>query len=262
MATIIYKTSKARCVSDMSSDVLKYKKLRFSGRQIIYLCIFSILILAIYRLKSLWYDDILQNLKILQEQKVNPPFSNKISNSCFGIENLSELVRILDDPTKALSGTRNNIDCMKTPKLLDLIFDVDSSNETTQLKIPSKQLKRLITQIWLNNDSSLYKQFLSQKTVTLTNRWTYETTGINPLRALRPRQIQNLDSLNFTLDLIKTSQSGCNFCNKDYTTMDSFGRIEVNGSRSNMYSAHNSFQYTDPVGLFIPEDIHNWMQVR
>ena len=261
MVSIIHKTSKARYVSDMSSVVLKYKKLRFSGRQIIYLCIFSILILAIYRLKSLWYDDILQNLKILQEQKVNPPFSNKISNSCFGIENLSELVRILDDPTKALNGTRNNIDCMKTPKLLDLIFDVDSSNETTQLKIPSKQLKRLITQIWLNNDSSLYKQFLSQKTVTLTNRWTYETTGINPLRALRPRQIQNLDSLNFTLDLIKSSQSGCNFCNKDYTTMDSFGRIEVNGSRSNMYSAHNSFQYTDPVGLFIPEDIHNWMQV-
>ena len=73
MVSIIHETSKARYVSDMSSVVLKYKKLRFSGRQIIYLCIFSILILAIYRLKSLWYDDILQNLKILQEQKVNPP---------------------------------------------------------------------------------------------------------------------------------------------------------------------------------------------
>ena len=261
MATIIYKTSKARCVSDMSSDVLKYKKLRFSGRQIIYLCIFSIIILAIYKFKSLSYDDILQNLAVLREQKFNLSFSNKISNSCFGIKNLSELVRILDDPTNALSGTCNNIDCMITPKLLEIIFDIDSSNETTQLRIPSKKMKRLITQVWLQNDSSLYKQFLSQKTVTLTNRWTHESTGINPLRALRPRQIQNLDSLNFTLDLIKSSQSGCNFCNKDYTTMDSFGRIEVNGSRSNMYSAHNSFQYTDPVGLFIPKDIHNWMQV-
>ena len=244
----------------MSGDVLKSKKIRFSCRQMIYLCTSSILIFLIYTSKL--HTDILQCLKNPREQKSAISIPNTISDNCFGIENLSELVDIIDDPTKLVVVGFENRDCTIVPKLLDLLFDIDSSNETSSFKIPSKKLKRLITRKWLKNDSNLYKQFLKQKTITLTNRWTFETTGINPLRALRPRQNQNLNSLNFTLDLIENSKSECNFCDKDYTMTDSFGRIEANGRKSNMYSAHNSFQYTDPVGLFIPKDIHNWMQVE
>ena len=95
--------------------------------------------------------------------------------------------------------------------------------------------------------------------MTLTNRWSFETVGINPLRALRPRQSSNSDSLQYTLDLINKTKDGCNFCNKNLTSMDSFGRIE--DLQLNLYSAHNSFPYTDHVGIFIPENIHNWMEV-
>ena len=79
------------------------------------------------------------------------------------------------------------------------------------------------------------------------------------MRALRPRGAANGDSLKYTLDLINKSRPSCNFCDKNYTAMDSFGRVEV--PELNVYSAHTSFQYTDPVGIFIPGNAHNWMEV-
>ena len=143
--------------------------------------------------------------------------------------------------------------------MIDRIFHVDLSKSSEPINIP-EEMEKLVKEKWLNNDAILFKKFLHPKTVTLTNRWSFETVGINPLRALRPRQSSDSDSLQYTLDLINKTKDGCNFCNRNLTSMDSFGRIEDH--ELNLYSAHNSFPYTDHVGIFIPENIHNWMEVR
>ena len=120
-------------------------------------------------------------------------------------------------------------------------------------------MEALIHQRWLKNNATLFHKFLYPKIISITNRWTLETTGINLLRALKPKKYNGSETLRYTLKLINETKEGCNFCNKNFTIMDSFGRIEL--PKSDLYSAHNSFQFIDNVGLFIPGAIHNWMEV-
>lgn len=184
-----------------------------------------------------------------------------IITPCAKYNNIEDLIHLFDQRENYFNSVDDErMDaCKRTYKLVDLIFKFDLSNGSEKIVIPTK-METLVRKSWLKNDPILFEKFLRPKTLTLTNRWTFETTGINPLRALRPRQNTNSNNLKYTLDLINRTKSGCNFCDKDFTVMDSFGRIE--DPKLNLYSARNSFPYTDHVGIFVPEKIHNWMEVR
>lgn len=184
-----------------------------------------------------------------------------MKDSCVKYRNIEELIKFFENPDEYLVSVHSDLKniCQKASELIELLFQVELSNDSEKIIIP-KAMETLVKEKWLKNDPVLFEKFLSPKTLALTNRWTLETTGINPLRALRPRQNSNADSLQYTLDLINRTKKGCNFCNKDSTSIDSFGRIE--NQKLQLYSAHNSFPYTDFVGIFIPEKIHNWMEVK
>ena len=184
---------------------------------------------------------------------------NEITTTCTKSNNIEELIELFRNSGQYLENDDNKKNaCQKVSNLINMIFEVDFVHNSEKIIIP-KPMKKLVKENWLRNDTELFEKFLSPKTLTLTNRWTFETTGINPLRALRPRQNSNDDSLQYTLNLINRTKHGCNFCNKEYMSIDSFGRIE--DQDLNLYSAHNSFPYTDFVVIFIPEKLHNWMEV-
>ena len=197
---------------------------------------------------------------ILNASKKGSYEQKKITTPCEKYNNIEDLIRFFDQRESYFSRLNHDkMDaCRRTYELVDLIFKFDLSNKSEHILIPTK-METLVRNTWLKNDPVLFEKFIRPKTLTLTNRWTFETTGINPLRALRPRQNANSNNLKYTLDLINRTKSGCNFCDKDYTVMDSFGRIEE--PKFNLYSARNSFPYTDHVGIFVPEKIHSWMEV-
>ena len=179
-----------------------------------------------------------------------------ISEPCLNIKDISHLLDFFRSDKILLDNTSKR-GCNRISYLISVLFEIELSNGSSII-IPS-EMEKMIRTKWLKNNENLFNQFLHPKTLTVTNRMTLDTTGINPLRAWRPRIDNSADSLKYTLNAINQSRKGCNFCNKDYTVMDNFGRIEV--SELGLYSAHNSFQYTDPVGIFIPGKQHNWMEV-
>ena len=193
-----------------------------------------------------------------QLPKLSSLKKHKIENSisCLDIKDIGHLMVIFENYRNLLNNSTKRW-CHHVSHLIDILFRIELS-KGSDIIIPS-QMEEMIRTNWLRNDKNLFNSFLHPKTLTITNRWTFETTGINPLRALRPRQNNAADSLNYTLNAINQSRKGCNFCNKNYTIMDPFGRIEL--PKLGLYSAHNAFQYIDPVGLFIPGTIHNWMKV-
>ena len=212
-----------------------------------------------------YYDDSLdnENRKLLvshnsdsNQNKID--FKGEITTACVRLKDIEELIEFFENSDRYLENVNKKDTCQKVSRLINMIYEIDLINNSEKIIIP-KPMEKLVKEKWLGNDPELFEKFLSPKTLTLTNRWTFETTGINPLRALRPRQNSNDDSLQYTLNLINTTKSGCNFCNKEYMSIDSFGRIE--NQNLNLYSAHNSFPYTDFVGIFIPEKLHNWMKV-
>ena len=195
-------------------------------------------------------DEILPNLISLKMYEMS------LSGPCLDVKDIGHLLGIFKNYKRFLNSSTKR-ECHHISHLIDVLFRIELS-KGSDIIIPS-QMEEIIRKHWLNNDKNLFNKFLHPETLTITNRWTFETTGINPLRGLRPRQNNSSDSLKYTLNAINQSRKGCNFCNKNYTVMDRFGRIEL--SKLGLYSAHNSFQYIEPVGLFIPGKIHNWMEV-
>jgi hypothetical protein len=198
---------------------------------------------------TIFVDDDIVSKRYLHQQMVTSP--------CVEIKNMNQLLDIFENHTHIFNGIEK-LECQDISHILDTLFEIDIS-KSAEIIIPPL-MNSLVKRNWLKNDRKLFEQFIRPKTATLTNVWTFETTGINPLRALRPRVTTNADSLKYTLELINKSRAGCNFCDKNYTAMDSFGRVQV--PELNIYSAHNSFEYVDPVGIFIPGNIHNWMKVK
>ena len=185
---------------------------------------------------------------------------SKLSNSSIELKNINQLLDFFDNYKQTLRKT-NNSECQKVSLIIDALFRVKGSNRSDSIAdiIIPHQMNILIHEKWFKNNDTLFHKSLRPKTLTITNRWTFETTGINPFRALRPRQNKDSNMLKYTLNVINQTKSGCNFCNRNYTAMDYFGRIEL--PKSKMFSARNYFPYIDNVGLFIPGAIHNWMEV-
>ena len=234
---------------------------------VIFICFLVIILLIVYTNSNLFYTNLttkyLPNKKekifltqdIVHQQKY---YANKLSVPCVDIKNIDGLIHVFEN-YKSVFNDIQKIECQEISVIFDLIFDIDLSNGS-EIIIPVL-MEKLVQDTWLKGDEELFRKFKKPKTVTLTNRWTFETTGINPLRAIRPRPNVNFDDpLKYTLDVIRKSKVGCQFCDKNFTIIDRFGRIEL--SKSNLYSAHNAFQYTDNVGIFIPGAIHNWMEVK
>ena len=212
-----------------------------------------------------YYDDSLDNEKrklfVIHNSDSNQnkiDFKEEITPACVKHENIKELIEFFENSDRYLENVNKKDTCQKVSRLINMIYEIDIVNNSEKIIVP-KPMEKLVKEKWFGNDPELYEKFLSPQTLTLTNRWTFETTGINPLRSLRPRQNSNDDSLQYTLNLINTTKNGCNFCNKEYMSIDSFGRIE--DQNLNLYSAHNSFSYTGFVGIFIPAKLHNWMEV-
>lgn len=179
-----------------------------------------------------------------------------ISEPCLNIKDIGHLLYFFGN-YKRLLGNNSKRRCNRITYLIDILFQIELHNGSSI--IITSEMEKMIRTNWLKNNQNLFNQFSHPKTLTITNRMTLETTGINPLRAWRPRMNNSADSLKYTLNAINQSIKGCNFSNKHYTIMDNFGRVEV--PALGLHSAHNAFQYTDPVGIFIPEKHHNWMEV-
>ena len=237
------------------------KLLNHGIRRICFILVMSVLIFSLttsYYAMRVTNNDIQKHIH--DEDAVVITHHNIIVDQpCIKPQNTDHLVDLLADDKALLKAVRK---CDKVIQILDKLFDIDVSNRENATKsdfiIPS-QMETLIRQKWLKNDTVLFHKFLYPKMISITNRWTLETTGINPLRALKPKKSNGSETLRYTLKLIKDTREGCNFCNKNFTIMDSFGRIQL--PKSDLYSAHNSFQFIDNVGLFIPGAIHNWMEV-
>lgn len=93
--------------------------------------------------------------------------------------------------------------------------------------------------------------------ISIFNRFTYENTIFNPLRAARPGAKGNVEEISsYLVNLLSETEKSCDFC--QYSTMtaeESFGRIES----THASTAGNSFKYDVFHGLVMLRH-HNPLQ--
>lgn len=128
--------------------------------------------------------------------------------------------------------------CNQIGAIFRTMFELDES--FGEIKV-TEQFKVKV-QNWLNNDPALTKQALKQKIIKVYNRYLYEEVIYNPLRGKRPQAKPLSSPKTYSLDLLKESMKGCDFCEGAYetnTAADVFDRIETKHS----YTAANTFKY-------------------
>ena len=140
--------------------------------------------------------------------------------------------------------------------LMNMLYQVDISID--HVTVPVKMVA-LVRDQWFQGNATLYRMFQNPRVLTVTDRYTSETSNVNLIRSLRPKPLGSGDALKEVLRVIEESRSGCNFCGTDHTLQDTFGRLRV--AQNNIFTAENSFRFYDYSGLVIPGDIHNFMEV-
>ena len=104
----------------------------------------------------------------------------------------------------------------------------------------------------------MYDKIVNPSILIVTNKWTHETVGWNPLRAKKPSGTKagRTDEKRYVDDLLTSSKNKCDFCAKNRTAMPAFGRIE--NPELGIYTAANVFPYFDNLGLVIPRNHHDF----
>ena len=126
------------------------------------------------------------------------------------------------------------------------------------------------SEIGIKGDYQLYDRVLHPTIMTVTNRWTHETVGWNPLRVKKPTSADTprygslkaallqkpSEEKKFVDDLMANSSGNCDFCAKNRTAVPAFGRVE--NDLLEIYTAANVFSYFDMAGLIIPRKAHDF----
>ena len=104
----------------------------------------------------------------------------------------------------------------------------------------------------------MYDKIINPSILIVTNKWTQETVGWNPLRAKKPSATKRgqADEKHYIDNVMLSSRKGCDFCAKNKTAVPAFGRIE--NPNLGIYTAANVFGYFDTVGLIIPRKHHDF----
>ena len=105
----------------------------------------------------------------------------------------------------------------------------------------------------------MYDKIINPSILIVTNKWTQETVGWNPLRAKKPSTTTKrgqADEKQYIDNVMSSSRKGCDFCAKNKTAVPAFGRIE--NPNLGIYTAANVFGYFDTVGLIIPRKHHDF----
>lgn len=102
---------------------------------------------------------------------------------------------------------------------------------------------------WLDNNPVYLEQAKNQKIINLYNKYNNEEMIFNPLRGKRPVKKPKISDKEYSYDMIKETQSSCDFCNNytKNTASDIFKRIETDLS----YTAANTFKYDKWHGLIL-----------
>ena len=141
--------------------------------------------------------------------------------------------------------------------LLDRLYRVEVSG--TDVKVPPGMVD-MVRNKWFGGSAELYEKFEHPRVIIVTDRYTSQTSTVNPLRALRPKPDRDgKEALNAVKKEIEASRPGCNFCNDKQTLEDTFGRIYW--EKSHIFTAENAFRFYDYTGMVIPADIHDFMEL-
>ena len=190
-------------------------------------------------------------LLFLHQRYTNPSRAH-LPPSCLRPTNVEQLLDLLNTSNSELSRPK----CYGALRdLMDRIYRVEVSG--TDVKVPASMVE-LVRDKWFGGDGELYKKFEHPRVIIVTDRFTSQTSTINPLRAMRPKP-SGQEEERAVRDIIEKSKSGCNFCNDKQTLEDTFGRVYW--EKSHIFTAENAFRFYDYTGMVIPGDIHDFMKI-
>ncbi|CAF0709768.1 unnamed protein product [Brachionus calyciflorus] len=128
--------------------------------------------------------------------------------------------------------------CRFIYKIFNSMFELDISYG--EIRIDDKFLDKV--KVWLNNNPDYISQAYKQKIIKIYNKYYNDEMIYNPLRGKRPQSKQTVSEKNYSLDILRESKNGCDFCQESYkinTANEIFDRLETSLS----YSAANTFKY-------------------
>ena len=151
-------------------------------------------------------------------------------------------------------------ECQMAWEVFQNIFEVSVSTET-HLEVPEEMQETAMN--WVGGDQDLYSQLINPTILTMTNKWTLETVGWNPLRGSKPQPNDNKQQEQEMVEKLMRNTSGfknCDFCAKHRTAMPAgIGRLE--NVQHDVYTASNAFTYFDDVGIVIPRKFHDFRDI-
>ena len=152
-------------------------------------------------------------------------------------------------------------ECQMAWEVFQNIFEVSVSTET-HLEVPEEMQETAMN--WVGGDQDLYSQLINPTILTMTNKWTLETVGWNPLRGSKPQpNNNNKQEEQEMVEKLMRNTSGfknCDFCAKHRTAMPAgMGRLE--NVQHDVYTASNAFTYFDDVGIVIPRKFHDFRDI-
>ncbi|XP_063683709.1 uncharacterized protein LOC134818198 [Bolinopsis microptera] len=192
-------------------------------------------------------------LFLLHQHYTAYPTRLKLPSSCIRPDNIENLLDILNTSNSGVKRPK----CYEALRgLMDRIYRVEISG--AEVRVP-KSMVELVRDKWFGGDVDLYAKFEHPRVMIVSDRYTSQTSTVNPLRALRPKPSNGGEEKLAVEKIIADSKPGCNFCNDKQTLEDTFGRVYW--EKSHIFTAENAFRFYDYTGMVIPADIHNFMDV-
>ena len=193
-------------------------------------------------------------LLLLHQHYTAYPTRLKLSSSCLRPTNVENLLDILNTSDSQVKRPK----CYDAVReLMDRIYRVEISG--ADVKVPDSMVE-LVRDKWFGGDGDLYKKFEHPRVMIVTDKFTSQTSTVNPLRALRPKPSKAGSAEKLAVrEMIEASKPGCNFCTDKETLEDTFGRVVW--EKSHIFTAENAFRFYDYTGMVIPADIHDFMEI-